>query len=197
MKDGRSFLILGLPRTRTAWLSCLLSHGEVYCHHDLTSRCKTAMEVVRSVMFGPGRVCGNSDSGNLFVLERFLEVLPETRLIWLHREPEQVIESMARVTGEKYAKLRGPIERLHARNQQFRARFGGAVFGWDELDNEEAVRGIWRLITGGMEFPFEHWRKMTTMRVTIHDDIMARAIAGRHECADSEITQYASTILAG
>jgi hypothetical protein len=122
--------------------------------------------------------------------------MPDTKLIWIYRCPDEVIHSLSKVTGEKPAKFRPAIERLFARQNQLRAKHGGSVYAFDELNNDETARYIWRIVTEGAEFPVDHWEKVKTMRVTIHDEIMRDAYAGRHECADSEISHYVRTLLA-
>ena len=32
------FIILGLPRSMTAWVSCFLTCGDVFCQHELEGR---------------------------------------------------------------------------------------------------------------------------------------------------------------
>ena len=193
----RSFLILGLPRSRTAWLSSLFTVGNVFCYHDLTSRSRTADEVIARMQQNPTEVCGNSDSGNIFILDRVMEIMPETRLALICREPGEVVRSMAAAAREPRLRFRDPIARLHARNSQYFVKYGGKAFMYEDLDREARIRELWEHLTGGVEFPVDHWEKLRTMRVVIHDDIMRSAINGTHECRNSEITKHASTILAG
>lgn len=39
-----SFFVLGLPRSRTAWLSVFLSQSGIHCYHDGMNGCRTMVE---------------------------------------------------------------------------------------------------------------------------------------------------------
>src|SRR5688500_15894210 len=115
----RTFLVLGLPRSRTAWMSQMLTVGESFCSHDLTARCDTAEDAAFIVRERDYAMSGNSDSGNFFILDKFMELLPSTDLVWIQNDPEKVIRSMARVTNLSRERFRHPIERLCSLQNKF------------------------------------------------------------------------------
>src|SRR5580700_9385789 len=43
-RDNLPFIIMGLPRSRTAWLAAFLTDGDVHCHHELMRMCQTPSE---------------------------------------------------------------------------------------------------------------------------------------------------------
>lgn len=50
-----SFFVLGLPRSRTAWLSVFLSQSGTHCYHDGINGCKTMAEYKDKI-----EACGDS-----------------------------------------------------------------------------------------------------------------------------------------
>jgi len=57
-----SYFVLGLPRSRTAWLSVFLSQSGTYCHHEGINGCKTIGEY-RDKMIE----CGDSTTGFSYI----------------------------------------------------------------------------------------------------------------------------------
>ena len=55
------FIVLSLPRSRSAWISAFLSYGGRKCGHDLAPTCGTMAEFV--AMFGGGGYAGTAETG--------------------------------------------------------------------------------------------------------------------------------------
>ena len=53
-----SLIIVGLPRSRTAWLSVFMSQSDVYFYHEGLNGCKTVNEYKEKV-----KGCGDSSTG--------------------------------------------------------------------------------------------------------------------------------------
>lgn len=146
-----AYLIVGMPRSKTAWMSVVASMvpGSI-CHHEPVTRFKrweccfdiwknTAMPHV-----------GIADSGLGFHLERILaEVAP--RVLIIRRDPKEVIESLKRISPtqinyEPENLVRALTESLDA----FAAAPGVLSVAFEDLERPEIVANcLNHLIPGG------------------------------------------------
>lgn len=87
------FLILGLPRSRTAWLSVFLTYGNIVCHHELVG--KHGIDALWSEMqYGDGEFRGNADTLAALYLDEIIQAMPDIRLVVVQRKPSEVVDSM-------------------------------------------------------------------------------------------------------
>jgi len=68
------FLILGLPRSRTAWLSNFMTTGNIFCHHEAINGCHNMTDFLVKT-----EGCGDSDTG--LALFKYEDYLPNIRTV--------------------------------------------------------------------------------------------------------------------
>ena len=68
------FLVLGLPRSRTAWLANFLTHDGLFCYHEAINGCSSMKEYKEKVE-------GKGDSNTALALFDFEKHFPETKII--------------------------------------------------------------------------------------------------------------------
>jgi len=90
--DKEYFLIVGMPRCRTAWFSNLLTTGESVCYHELVPAI-TLDELVRVMRDATHRVVGYS-SPNPSVYWRLKKEFPGIRVVVVIRPLEGIKESL-------------------------------------------------------------------------------------------------------
>jgi hypothetical protein len=87
------FCVLGLPRSRTAWLANFLSYGDRECRHEGTATMGSFDEVLATLRAGVGL----SDTMLGLRAEDIARALPATRMVVVRRDIAQVRASMARI----------------------------------------------------------------------------------------------------
>jgi len=87
------FCVLGLPRSRTAWLANFLSYGGRECRHEGTATMTSFEEVLETLRAGVGL----SDTMLGLRAEDIAASLPRTRMVIVRRKTEDVRASMARI----------------------------------------------------------------------------------------------------
>jgi hypothetical protein len=92
MTSGAPFLIMGLPRSRTVWLSHYLSKGRLDVGHDLATTCGSLDEFVAKLYTKAGSV----ETGAMLGWRALREAIPELRLILVRRPLEGVVNSLGR-----------------------------------------------------------------------------------------------------
>jgi L-amino acid N-acyltransferase YncA len=87
------FLVLGLPRSRTVWLSRFLSFRPYACYHDQAPYIR-GVEDVRAWLSQPYTGTAETAAAPFWRLARFFR--PDLRMAVVRRDPADVIESLMR-----------------------------------------------------------------------------------------------------
>lgn len=80
-----NFFVLGLPRSRTAWLANFLTYGDKFCFHEGINGCRSIDEFKSKL--GP-----NGDSGTSMMLFDMNALFPDAPIVIIERDPIHVIE---------------------------------------------------------------------------------------------------------
>lgn len=93
---AHKFIILSLPRSRSAWLAHFLTYGAKYViGHDLVIQCDSIEQFVG--LFAPDiGLTGTVETGAVLGWPLFRESLPDVQIVTLHRPVAEVMESFAR-----------------------------------------------------------------------------------------------------
>ena len=85
------FIVVGLPRSRTAWLAEFLSAGGWKCYHE-PSRFFTGLKDLRAFLHLPRK--GAADAMMCLLRKEILERNPHTRFVVVRRDRKDVEESI-------------------------------------------------------------------------------------------------------
>lgn len=184
-----NFLILGLPRSRTFWLSQLLTGDGVKCYHDLTAHRATVREVAETLKAPHAAgVVGNSDSSQILVLDRLLPRLPlDTRVLFIRRPWEEAAKAFMTAAGESggwdeaFKDLEG---RLNHWQLQLYPHCMSVEF--EDLDDGWIIRRIWDYLTKGLPFPTDRYHTLLDQRLTIPNAAIQEAIKNPWPCSLTE-----------
>lgn len=97
--EPETAFVTGLPRSRTAWFSNYLSHGNASIIHD-GFRLLNAIDdfpIQLKKEFPYSEVIGNSDPANILFWERIVEWFPHAKWVVVRRPFEEVFESCNRI----------------------------------------------------------------------------------------------------
>lgn len=174
----RTFLIFGLPRSMTAWMSCFLTCGEVFCQHELTGKLNSPKEVADDIQRQPFRFSGIADPGAVLIWKELTELLPDATLIFIRRPSGQSQQALA-IAGQVDAVfLSERYDQLNQRASDFLHHAKPHVLEFHNLTEEHWLRILWGWCADDTELPAAHLRKMMTLRVTQKDEII-QAAAGQ------------------
>lgn len=172
----KPFLIFGLPRSMTAWLSCFLTCGKVFCQHELTSKLASATEVADSIRTQPFAYSGLADPGALMIWRELIELLPDATTIYIRREATQSMESLAKAAGGLDASLLLPRYSCLTQNAIAFCQYAEPkVLEFHDLAEPHWLRMLWSWCAGDTPLPESHLRKMMSLRVTQKDEIIQQA----------------------
>lgn len=153
----RQFLIAGLPRCRTAWLSVASTGARSLCHHEPTPDTDSfeSLQALWAPAFG--NMVGISDSALTLQLERIIEVI-KPRVLLVERPIEDVIASFRKyLAGTPHlvdaAVGRDYLETLQREIDRFRDHPLVRTITFDQLASYQTVRGLLEWLVPGEEFP--------------------------------------------
>lgn len=137
------FLILGYPRSRTAWLANLLTYGDVFCAHELLSECRQPsdwfMQLPTEFAFS-----GSAETAGAFVADKLM--IPGLRVAIIWRDPKEVAESLSKHCAtdglEVCARMKPFLQRA--------AKLQNALsFHYDSLSTFEGCRALLEHVAPG------------------------------------------------
>jgi hypothetical protein len=159
-----SYLITGLPRIRSAWLSALLSHDDFYCYHEAPT---TAMPPIN-----PGFPFGLCDPGAACLY-------PRTALNLFGAHKVVIIDRSARDSRRALEKFAGAPatnwQALEERDEFFCSRVEDAYFvSFKDLSKFSVVDALHRHVIGR---PLNRQRFDLFDGLRIEQDVVKRAKA--------------------
>ena len=93
MNEQPPFIVLSLPRSRSAWMSAFLSYGGLRCGHDIAVECasiadfKAALDDLR----------GTCETGAAIAWRLLRQEYPQAKLVVVQRPVGEVMDSFARM----------------------------------------------------------------------------------------------------
>lgn len=182
----KPFFITGFPRSRTAWLANLMTHGKSYCHHEAVAACDP-----RNVLYDLSHLLsnahahyqhiGDSDSSVALLFPKIQDVFPGAKYVFVERPYTDAFESHRRAfpcfkhnaVVEAFDAIAVGLERMDFNvENKIKVRY-------DQLDDPHILNYIWEFCCPGERFDFERSEMLQTFRINqIHDQAVERAHPG-------------------
>jgi hypothetical protein len=158
-----TFLIFGLPRSMTAWVSCLLTQGDVMCLHDLTGG-QSIAKVVDIIRAQDTPHIGLADTGLLYRWEWICEQMPEATLIWMERDAAECLASFREAYDEETSFSERMFQDLSEAKAAFIKSRNPIIVTTKSLQTEAGVKRLWNLVVS-RPIPEQHLYKMMSLRI--------------------------------
>lgn len=173
----KTFLITGLPRSRTAWLANLFTTGHVYCQHDGLR--KTAPDKWADAIRAPNRpVCGIADSiVPLLIPDARRAGLLSGPVIVSWRDRDEVLSSMSKAFGLDGEKLAPYLEKAEAGLLALTMECDVYHLRPEDFTDEKAMSAAWAFATEGLAFDVDRWRELCRLNIQVHGDPLSGADA--------------------
>lgn len=148
----RPFFILGLPRSRTTWLSRFLTYRDWTCGHEEIRHLR-GLDDVKSWLSLPNH--GSAETAAAPYWRILLKYRPDARIVTVRRPAEDVFHSLVRLHSFDHAALRRQLRYLDAKLDQVEARCPNAVsVAYAELVDEARCKDIFEYC-----LPYAHDRE--------------------------------------
>ena len=159
--ENGAFLVLGLPRSRTAWLSRFLTYGDHICGHEELRHCRS-IEDVRSWLSQPNM--GSAETAASPFWRLLLRLAPDVRVVVVRRPVADVVESLA-AFGFDRAVMEPMMRRLDAKLDQIVKRVPNVIeVTFDSLNDEATCKAVFEHC---LLYPFDrkHWERLSRENV--------------------------------
>jgi len=154
------FAVLGLPRSRTAWLSQFLTYGDRVCLHEPSRHWKGMADLHAALDAG----CGLSDSVLTFRWRDILAHRADTAVVVVHRSAGEVLTSFRRA-GLWHDRLPEAVASLEMAIDELMEGAPEALHvPYAALDQHNVCARVFAHCLG-FDMPFAHWHKWRDQRV--------------------------------
>lgn len=155
-----NFFIISLPRSRSAWLSNLLTFGDSFCFHEGFVGCDS-LKALRGKMEATGfKTVGNSDCMNILLIENILEEFPDAKFVFVHRPKEQVIEELRSLGLNENGFIEIAVQKMESLNHL------GIHFHYDDLKDQSICEEIHEYCTG-QKLNNDRWELLDKLDISI------------------------------
>lgn len=130
------YVILGLPRSRTFWLSRFLTYGDWTCGHDEIRHCRS-LDDVQSWLAQPNTGTVETAAASWWRL-----LPPDVRVVTVRRPVADVVASLVRLGFDRDEMTRS-VKRLDRKLDQIEARVPGVMsVRFSDLENEATCASV-------------------------------------------------------
>jgi hypothetical protein len=169
------FLVMGLPRSRTAWLSKFLTYGPWICGHDQIRYFRT-LEDVKSWCMQP--FIGSAETIAPVYWRLINRYMPDGRVLIVRRPVVEVVESVLKqgIIGIERPKLIDNMRRFDAKLDQAEQRLPNCIsINFDELNDPEICKIVFEHCLG-IQFNLKWWEYWNQINVQVSFDAITRYV---------------------
>lgn len=170
------FVIFGLPRSRTAWLSKFLTYGDWICGHEELRHCRS-LDDVKAWFSQP--CIGTAETAGAPWWRMIPRFAPDARVLVVRRPVEEVVDSLMALDGVAFdrAKLTAETNRLDHKLDQIEARVPNVMsVNFADLKTEATCRAVFEHCLPH-KFDRSHWSRWDRINVQCDMRAMTRHYA--------------------
>lgn len=168
--NAAPFVVLGLPRSRTAWLAAFLSHGGWTCHHEPSVGFRDLSDL--TALLDTPRT-GVSDSGLTLLWRHVVVACPDVRIVAVRRFLPDVIASGRRVglSGGEWI-----LPRIEKALCEVEALPGTLHVAYADLDRRDVCDNLFRFCLD-MPLPDAWWERFRETNIQADIAAVAKKVA--------------------
>lgn len=158
----KTFFILSLPRTRTAWIANFLTYDTSFCFHEALIDVNP-VDLPKLFKSTEKPIVGNSDCGNILFLDEIIETFMDAKLVIVERPIDEVISSLDTL-GEKFSERESVYQALDI-IEYAKYTYDHLLLDFHKLDNT-ACRALWDHCIG-TPFNEQRWKMLDGLNTEI------------------------------
>ena len=159
----KTFFILSLPLSRTAWLANFLTYENSFCFHEGLLHVPSPHHLDYLFERTHKPIVGNSDCGNVLFLDEIYDVFPDSKFVIIERPYRDVISSMHQM-GERFCDDQY-VRKAQRLLDTAKTYFNPLVVPFHQL-NHENCRRIWQHCVG-TAFDSLRWQMLDGINVQV------------------------------
>jgi hypothetical protein len=170
MSEFRPFFIVGLPRSRTAWLANLLTvPGQSFCWHEGEAGHGGLEKLVEKMKRRPESRVGNASSGIACYGDDLYRLLPEARYIIIERDLESAKQALKETAEEHFdVDMIWPqiVKRFNSFVESLSEHYVLKI-QYHSLYDEETCKNIWDFATNELPWDSQRWEMLSKLNVQV------------------------------
>ena len=159
----KTFFILSLPRSRTAWLANFLTYENSFCFHEGLLHVGTPFQLEPLFQETHKPFVGNSDCGNVFFVDEIRDTFPEAKFVMIERPLGEVLVEL-RSLGDEWMDEEFVLK-AYKHLQIIKHSVPHLAVNYDQL-GEENCEAIWKYCIG-TPFDRTRWRMLDSIDMQI------------------------------
>lgn len=167
------FLVLSLPRSRSAWLSRFLTYGDAICGHE-ELRHMRSLDDIKAWFDQPA--IGSAETAVAPWWRLLHHFAPNTRIVIVKRPIEDVFDSLMRLPGCTFdrAVLMPLLAKLDCKLDQIAARWPNVLtVQYDDLNDEAACARVFEYCLPYKHDP-AHWAALAPVNIQVNMQALMR-----------------------
>jgi hypothetical protein len=169
-RDHPPFFIVGLPRSRTAWLAAFLTDGDVTCHHELCRWCDKPQDYLNALSASRTPVVGDSSPLMALTYAGLRADLPKGhKVIFILRDPKDARRALKAELEAHGLEAHNGDEGWTKYSDAFQAMRDmcpdAMSFSYEKLNEEAVMRELAEYATG-LPFNAQRWKIYDEMKIT-------------------------------
>ena len=177
-----NFFITGLPRTRTAWLSCFFTSNNVFCYHEILRYIKKEEgidKVISKLTNRKEMYVGNSDSSMPIWGEKIHDIVKDSPVVVIERDEKEVIESLTDIFGHQ-EHMEYHIKEASDRLKVIKEKYNCISVHFYDLDDSSYVKSIWEHCVPKLPFDMDRFNQLNVTDIIVDKN---RYLEGIEDCA--------------
>ncbi len=163
------FLITGLPRSRTAWLSALFSTDKVLCWHEPINKFGSIAAVKQMLENIDGyNVVGISDSSVGVEADFYINYFYDYPVVIINRDESEVIKSLVKFLGINKSGATKIVDMVNEGLDAMRKLRVMVEVDYEDLNDSIIVKNIWDYCTNRMPFDFFRCELFQNLMINQH-----------------------------
>lgn len=161
-----NFFIVGLPRTRTSWVSNFLTYKTSFCFHEAIRLCYKIddMSLLFESIDEPN--VGDADCRIIEFEDDFRRMFPSAKWVYIKRDIKEVIHSLEkRFEFKESYRDTDFCKNLQKKYDIFEKKYSPLTFKFDELNTVDVCEAIWDYCIPDSRFNYKRWLQLDVLRI--------------------------------
>jgi len=165
---SNQFIITGLPRSRTAWLSALFCDRDVVCFHELINKfasLELMKEYIDSLHY---KYVGISDSSIGIRKNFYIDNFKYVPFLIIKRDKDEVVKSFSKVSGLTQKQNAETINLIESGINEIKQNCDFLEVEYNDLNNEETLKLIFEYCAPEINFDRNKLSIFQNLSITQH-----------------------------
>lgn len=165
-----NYFITGFPRSRTAWLANFFTYKDSYCYHELSRQGRNVYNLIAKMNLRKESNIGTSDCGFPFYYKDILKLLPNSKIVIIRRDIEEVKDSLSEFVGEWNEKLNITINNTNKKLNELNDKYDCKMISYKSLEDQYIIMELWKYLIPEIEWDEERFQQLNETKVSIIKD---------------------------